>query len=551
MNALLRRLLRLPPARCAALSEPVRIPMRDGQRLAGLHWWPEGLPDAPTLVVRSPYDTTGRFAPWRATGRLLCEGGAHVVVQDVRGRYSSEGRFEPFRNEGRDGGDTLEWVAQQAWCDGRIVPMGASYEGYAAWAALGERPDLASALIVIEGTRDLYRSFWGTGAFALHTSLDWLSRVGDRSSLRPGEIDLARGLRHRPLDEADRVALRKLPTFRDWLAHPRRDAYWDALLPPLPETPPPLLSIAGWTDVFAKAQLDDYEALQQRGLAHGSRLVIGPWRHGSVSHREHRRERLWRVAHEEILAFLDRLSKPPEERGASRPVRYYVHRSAGWREADAWPPEPAEQRSLYLGESGAAGFEPPTAQSAHSAFVSDPEDPCPTLGGPVLGRAGGLRPQEALGDRSDLLVFESAPLEAPIEIVGSPQLRLYLETDAPDLDLSLRLFDVSPQGGVLGVCEGHRRLRWRSLPERETTAHFLEPGVAPVELEAWPIAWRFGRGHRIRVAIAASNFPRFDRNPQCEATPGSAMPDEHRSMHVAVWHDAARPSRVELPLLGA
>jgi len=554
MLGLIRRWLELPPARCRAAASPVRMTMRDGTRLAGLHLRPVGLAGVPTLLVRTPYGTAGRLAPWRWLGRLLCEAGHHVVLQDVRGRGDSEGRFAPFHHEARDGGDTLEWIAARDWCEGRVVTLGASYEAYAGWAALGERPELVSGLVAIEGTRDLYRSFWGSGAFGLYTSLDWISGVGEREPVPAGTIDLERGLRHRPVREADRVALRRLDTFREWIDHPRRDAYWDALLPPLPDEPRPVLSIAGWTDVFTDAQLADWEALTARGAAPGSRLVVGPWRHGTVSNREWRRERLARVAFRELLAFLERLPAPASA-GQSRPqpaaVRYYAHRLGAWREEPAWPP-PAEPTALYLGPHGGAGFEPPAVDEAASRFESDPEQPCPSTGGPLIGRPGGLRAPVELEGRGDLLRFEGPPLEAPLDLAGRARVVLHLEGDAPDLDVSVRLFDVSPGGRALAMVEGYQRLRWRGLRDDEEGPRLLEmPSEGPwseeVALDTWPIAWRLARGHRLLVVVAAASFPRFDRNPQSAAPPGRAEIEEHRRAGVTVRHDAGHPSRVELP----
>ena len=152
---------------------------------------------------------------------------------------------------------------------------------------------------------------------------------------------------------------------------------------------------------------------------------------------------------------------------------------------------------------------------------------------------------------SDVALFESAAVDAPMDIAGRPALRLFVKSDAADLDISVRLYDVAPDGESLAMVEGYQRLRWRGGDDRSQEARSLTSNAEEIAVELWPIAWRLGKGHRLRIAIAGSNFPRFDRNPQSEATPGEASPNDFVTAQVEIFHDVERPSRIELPIVAA
>ena len=218
------------------------------------------------------------------TGRLLAEQGYHVILQDVRGRYASEGRFVPFEAERNDGHDTMSWLLKQPWAGGQPIGLlGASYLAYTAWCVLAEAPEHVGAVVSWIGSGDLYSTLYRGGAIAMHNVLEWGLTVGEQETLSARQVDLERGLAHTPVREADRVALRSVDWVRDWIDHPRKDAYWAALEAELPERIPPVLSMAGLYDFFLPSQMEQYDRLIVAHKKEGAvqpRLILGPWAHG-------------------------------------------------------------------------------------------------------------------------------------------------------------------------------------------------------------------------------------------------------------------------------
>ncbi|MEE8507898.1 MAG: CocE/NonD family hydrolase [Myxococcota bacterium] len=570
IQRLIRALLDLPPRRCPSWLERLWLPMPDGVRLATIHLWPVGLATAPVVVMRTPYGMTRFPRPLIGLGRLLCESGYHVVLQDVRGRHESEGQFRPFADEGRDGRALLGWVADQSWCDGRIGLIGVGYLAHAAWAALAEDPDRVRALVIGLGASDPYATFYSGGAFSLATALQWGVGIGDREQVPQREIDLERGLAYRPSREADRVALRQVDWYRDWVDHPRRDAFWDALRPALPPAPPPTLLLAGWYDIFLEAQLADHRALLDASRASGTappRLLIGPWSHGRMGHPSwgRRRRRLIGVAIRETLAFLDRQLRDADpstdaaDAGQRDAVRFYVIGADRWRDETSWPISGSTPRALYLRSSestrsdrgdGALSWQPPPESEPPDRFTHEPDRPVPSLGGALLGKAGGAFDQRPVEGRPDVLCYTSAALEEKIEIAGAVRLVLHAASTAEDADFTAKLVDVAPDGTALNLCDGIARQRWSGQADDALQPSWLNPGEpARIEIELWATACVFRQGHRIRIEVSSSNFPRFDRNPQTREDPATAAAAAGCRAEQTVFHDAGRPSHVLLPVV--
>ena len=563
IRAATRRLLGLPPRRCRSALERCWVPMRDGVRLASWHVWPidvEG--EAPTVVIRTPYGMGGRRSPTVLMARLIAESGYHVLVQDVRGRYASEGEFVPFVAERADGADTLAWLGDQHWSNGPVGLFGPSYLAYTAWCALGEAPERVGAIASVVGSGDVYGLFYRGGAFSLANALEWGCGVGERENVPPRRIDLERGLAHRPVREADRVALRTVDWVRDWLDHTRRDDYWHALHPPLPSAPPPVLSIAGWYDFFLECQLRDHAALERAVAERGGvrpRLVVGPWAHGVPARLGYWRHGMAGHALRETIAHFDvhlRGEKPDEPPAA---VRFYLPGAETWESATSWPPEGASETTLHLApsatrpdyEHGTVRFDAAPADAPARSFGDDPEDPTPTLGGALFGLKAGIKDQRPLELRDDVLVYDSDPLESDLVLAGDARLTLHVEADARDFDVAAKLIDVAPNGRADNVADGIQRARWCGVAEHDDAPRFAEPGeVQRIDVSLGGVARRLATGHRLRVLIAGANFPRFDRNPGSDALPAEAGPDAFTARRLTVHHDASRPATLDVRILG-
>jgi putative CocE/NonD family hydrolase len=379
--------------------------------------------------------------------------------------------------------------------------------------------------------------------------------MGERASPPPRQIDLKRGLAYRPVREADRVARRRVDAYRDWVDHPRRDGFWDALRPALPDRPPPALLIAGWYDFLLSAQLDDYRALRKATSAAGSdppRLVIGPWCHGRIAHPSWRARdnRVAGVAAREILAFLDRTLGEAKSGPDGRSVRIYVAGGGDWRERTGWPLPGTELRTLHLRGGGRLDSETPAEGEPPARFRYDPADPAPSNGGPLLGSEGGARDQRPVEGRADVVCYSGPPLERELEIAGSVRLLLYAASSAPDTDFTARLLDVAPDGKALNLCEGILRCRWRGMRADEKSPTWLQPGEPTrLEIELGETAWRFRAGHRLRLAISSSSWPRFERHPNTRGEPSLAAPEDAEPARQAIFHDPERPSQLLLPVV--
>jgi hypothetical protein len=322
-----------------------------------------------------------------------------------------------------------------------------------------------------------------------------------------------------------------------------------------------VLSIAGSYDFFLPCQLRDHAALVRAAEERGTpapRLVLGPWAHGIPA-----RLRWWRqgILGHALRASIAHFDVHVRGTAASAPrsaVRYFLPGPDAWRETSAWPPPGTTPRRLYLapaaGEEGRAGDpigalvpDQPGDAATSRSFRSDPEQPLPTLGGALFGFKAGIKDQRALQARSDLLVYESAPLERPLTIAGPVRVTLSGACDTEDADWTARLIDVAPKGRAENVCDGILRARWRDADESQATGRFLEPGVVQrITIELGDAVRNIAAGHRVRLVVGGASFPRFDRNPGTRSAPALAAPDDFRVVEHVVHHDAERRSWLEI-----
>ncbi|MEU4775036.1 CocE/NonD family hydrolase [Micromonospora sp. NPDC023644] len=537
--------LRLPPARTrrVTLTRGIPVRVRDGVPLRTDHYAP-ALPGAPTVLIRTPY---GRGGPMRLLGRLAAERGFHVVIQSCRGTFGSGGTFAPLVHEREDGLDTLDWLRRQPWWSGAFGMFGASYQGFVQWALAadaGEELRAMVAVVTASGTRD---STYAGESFALDTVLTWAELLQAQTvpwlarqwELKRGQPRLVAALAHLPLAEADRVATGvTVPFFQEWLRHHTPDAdYWRARVfgDRIAGVDAPVAMVSGWHDIFLPAQLRDFAALRAAGAR--PRLTVGPWTHGSPG--------LFLAALRDGLDHLDahlagRLPQASTGAGASARVRVHVGGAGGgWRDLPDWPP-PAVPTRWHLHPAGGLSAAAPVP-SAPDGFHYDPADPTPSLGGPLLvaQRAGPVdnRPVEA---RPDVLTFTSAPLDAPVEVIGPVRAEIHLRSELSHLDVFVRLCDVDRRGRSWNVCDGLVRVAPDRFPADAA-------GVVRVPVELWPTAHRFASGHRLRVQVSGGAHPRYARNPGTGEPLGTAV--TLRAGWREILHDPQCPSAVVLPIL--
>ena len=547
------------PEFAVRIERRVAMPMADGVTLRADVYRPVRAGRTPTILVRIPFSKTFMNTLFATViGRFWAERGYTVVVQGTRGRYESDGRFYPLTAERLDGRDTLAWVARQPWFNGRIGTWGGSAFGHTQWALVDEDSASLHAMMVQIWSTDFHGVVYRGGALALQSVLFWAMRSGGPTDVWPDETTLARAAATRPVRDADNRAGEDVAFYNDWIDHEERDAYWEAIdgTDRSRRLGAPIHLMAGWYDPFLPGQLADFVRIRREGapaVARQSRLVVGPWGHaetiqlpGTIAVRNYRLESLapslpWFDRHLRGLLPMD---------DPSAPVRLFVMGINQWRDEQEWPLTRARPVRLYLRSTGhARGLsadgrlvpEAPAAGEPADVFDYDPNDPVPTRGGAMLGPHAGIARQNDVEAREDVLVYSGPPLETDMEVTGGVSVRLHVSTTAPSTDFTAKLVDVHPDGAAYNVADGI--LRRRYVPASDPAR--AQPTAIDVDLGPTSIVFR--RGHRIRVEISSSNFPRFDRNPNT----GDAASTAVRSVPAtqALHHDPAAASFVLLPVV--
>lgn len=527
----------------------VRVRMRDGVELCANVFRPAGNGRLPVLLVRTPY---GKGTDLSATYEAFVKAGYALVVQDVRGRGHSEGQFRPLEQEVKDGYDTLAWIAAQPWCSGKIGMMGASYLGIVQWkAAISGSPYLKAISPAVSGSDEFEDRFYSKGgAMKLGHRLSWMA-----ANLRLPQLPEPKFedyVNHLPLRTSDRAATgRSVDFWQTALDHPVYDAYWKSISTreQLDRVQVPVLSFAGWYDNFVENDLEAFRRLRQMGRE--ARIVVGPWPHNvpsSFPGFDFGPEAALAIRRLQLEWFDHWLKAPAGTRPGpppGAPARLFVMGANRWEEAESWPP-PSQPVRFYLSGGGRLVEKPP-AGSKPDAYVYDPRKPVPTMGGAVCCNPKifpwGPMDQRPVEKRSDVLVYTSAALERELEITGPVEAALWVSTSARDTDFTAKLVDVWPDGRAINLCDGILRLRYRESLERMVETR---PGaVYAIRIQAGVTSHLFRKGHRIRLEVASSNFPRFDRN----LNTGKPVADEKtlRTARQTVYHDAKRPSHLLLP----
>ncbi len=567
----------------------VRIPMRDGVALAANVWrLADG--EGPTLLVRLPYskDAMGLLHEIVPGMLTLLEAGYALVVQDCRGTYRSEGEFVPHMADRADGEDTVAWIAGQPWSDGTVGMYGPSYLGMVQWETAATGSPALKAIAPSLTSIDNYEAPWYSAGGALSLSLvTWWNAVmyaaDAQRALAAGEGTLSQ------LEQLGQAALFSetlndvLPTadvpvlkaygkwWDDWMAHPSHDGYWDAmeLTSELKNVTVPALNIGGWYDLYIGQTVRTFvTARQKAGSAEareGQRLVIGPWDHTSTSGVYPDRS-FGPLATAQLMGltglhvkFFDRwLRGDTTALDGVAPVKIFVMGIDQWRDEQDWPLPDTKWTDFHLTSAGHANTadgdggltaEPP-AGSERDTYLYDPRRPVPTAGGaclPMTPGFGGPVDQRTVAGREDVLCFTGPVLAEPVEVTGPVSLKLFVSSSAVDTDFTAKLVDVFPDGKAINLCDGILRARYRN---GLATEELMEPGtVYEITVDLTATANVFLPGHRIRVDVSSSNFPRYDRNTN---TGGVIARETEAQMVPAinhVHHGPDHPSRLVLPII--
>jgi len=540
-----------------------RVPMRDGITLSADVYLPLGGSPLPTIVQWTPYESTReRFISW---GVWFARRGYAAVVVDVRGRYESEGTFTAWEKDGQDAHDTLTWVAGRQWCNGGVGTWGRSYGALVQWQLvhLGH-PNLRCIAPQVIHDDYFWDGYWTGGAFQLALTLGAAALWSSALSLitGPNAADLVlsdRVVSHLPLIELDEVSIgRKVGYWRLWWEHQTNDDYWHRFHHRPETVDVPIFQQGGWFDPYSGSHLRTFAKV---GDAVPNRVLMGPWSHeeeveafrGDVD-----LSPALTVIREHELAFYDRFLKGESNDWDERPpLELYVLGANEWRGEHEWPLERTEFTPWHLRSGGRLDTGEPRSDEPADRYAYDPADPVPTIGGvsSVLTMTQGaetpVRPgpwdQRDLERRDDVLVYTSEPLDQDLEVIGPVEVMLYAASSAKDTDFTVRLCDVHPDGRSIFVTEGILRARYRDSDDGDST-ELLEPGeVAEYWIRCYPVAIVFKRGHRLRLDVTSSSFPRFSRNLNNGEDVGTST-----RMVVAeqtVLHTDVYPSHVLLPVI--
>ncbi len=477
------------------------VPMRDGTRLYTLVLLPQRdkIP-APAILIRTPYGTEHMLRKKSGAIKKLLEEGFAVVIQDLRGCHDSEGENRMFFTDGwgslRDGYDTVEWIARQSWCNGKVGMYGGSAHGIVQYLAAGAVPPHLKATFVINAAWNLYNFIYPGGEFRKHDVEAWVLSNSTPSFLEflkmnPDYSNQVWGV----VNLNNRVSYINIPVFH----------------------------VGGWYDCFAPAQIEAFHAIEERGgekAREAQRLIIGPWTHhttgtvkcGEVDFPQNASARIFQ---DYALPWFEKYLQG--KGGADFPkISLYLMGPLDtegpwnlWQYFDEWPFDRAGLSVLYPGADGLLHRSPPEEHAL--SFLYDPENPVPTVGGNNLTLTAGIYDQRKVWDREDVLTFASQPTIWPYAIFGRVKLILYASSSAPDTDFTAKLVDIYPDGRKMLILDSIIMARHRNGPEKED---FLQENrVYRMEIDLGYTAYAMAPGHRLGLAISSSNYPKYEANP--------------------------------------
>jgi putative CocE/NonD family hydrolase len=515
--------------------------MRDGVTLSADIYRPEGDGPFPVILMRLPYDKTGAENITYADPSWYARHGYLVVIQDNCGRCASEGDFVPFEREAKDGYDTIEWAARLPGANGRVGMYGFSYAGATQLLPATLRPPSLVTVCPAMTASQYYEGWtYNQGALALAFTMSWATQLASGDARRAkdgaalGQLDMAFAGIHGwhwmlPLAAYPPLAGEYGGYFRDWLDHPTYDDYWQrwSIEEDYRRLTTPALHIAGWYDIFLAGSVKNFLGMRDGAgtpeARAGQKLVIGPWVHmpwAPVSNSPAGVEPT--IVDDLQLRWFDQFLKGEETGVLDAPVRLFVMGAEEWRDYPDWPPPGTEPVRWYLHSGGRANsrfgdgslsLEAP-GDERPDYFTYDPAYPNQSQGGHscCFGFVSPMGPadQRASEEFNSVLVYTSDALSQPLELIGDVSVKLFAATSAVDTDWTARLCEVHPDGRSINLQEGIVRARYR---DSLTEPSLLEPDrVYEYTIPLGPIGARIAAGNRLRVTIASSDFPQWDRN---------------------------------------
>ena len=581
------------------LATDLYFPTKKGKRISG---------KLPAILVRTPYSKT-RGYPENTSAIYFTSHGYVTVYQDTRGRYNSEGIWHMLDDDGVDGYDTGKWMVKQPWSNGKYGMYGTSYVGGTQHAMALENSPGLTTIIPVDAMSNLgYYSMRYDGAYELRfwNWIHWAGQGGGRQSRDPAvkqmladfiEVENRRKyLKLFPVRKGT-TPLKFMPEYEDWLVNAMKEGgnsdfwkqnnvrdytknYKDI----------PVYLVGGWYDSWGVNTTENYMALN-KSIKGPVYMIMGPWIHGQQGNYSHGQVSFgndaaipdplaWRMEWYDHWIKGEKTAVGKKDPYKTN-VRIFVmgtgdghmtedtllYHGGSWRNENEWPLKRTSYTPYYFHADGSASIKKPTQRKSSTDFVSDPDDPVPAIGGNTSS-GGGILLQGAwdqkggdhvwnwplpipLSARNDVLVFQTEPLQEDVEVTGEIRVKFWASSSALDTDFTAKLVDVYPPntdypGGFdLNIGDGIMRARYR---DSRTEEKLMTPSdVYEFEVRLYPTSNVFKKGHRIRVDLAGSNFPRFDVNPNT----GEPLNENRWTMKAinTIYHDKSRPSHILLPVI--
>lgn len=539
------------------IERKVSFTVRDGTTLRADVFHPAGLKKTPTILVRIPFsETVETCFLEEVIGRLWAERGYTAVIQGTRGRFKSGGEFYPMSFEREDGIETLAWLAKQPWYNGEIGAWGGSAYGQTLWSIADQTSPAIKSMELYFTSTDFHQMFYTGNAFSLYTALGWTLRSHDKHKDEvewPTTARIVKAASRWPLRDADKGDLgHSVDFFQDWMRHKNVDEYWKQVDGENQNAKfhGPVLFLAGWFDPFLPTELNDFHNVCKTDVTNKTRIIIGPWSHARDVELPNFQSTENKFRPKSVASsvpwFKETLGRQPCSAGQSQsPVSIFVMGVNQWRSENEWPLARTKYTPFFLQCRGHANgmLGTATAMAANNSFddfTYDPNNPVPTVGGAMIGPAAGMYRQNTVEQRADVLTYTTQPMEQDIEVTGPVKLALYVSTDAPSTDFTAKLVDVYPNGSAYNLCSGILRKSY-------STAQTEKSIPTKIEIDLTATSNVFRKGHRIRLDISSSDFPRFDRNPNTGRDP--VTESNPRIAHQKIFCGSNFQSQIILPVI--
>lgn len=568
------------------VTRDVTMVTRDGKTLYADVYAPADGVDMPTLLRRTPYgkNQNDLALPFNEA-HYYASHGYLTIVQNTRGRFGSEGAWYPFVYEANDGYDAVEWAAQQPGSSGRVGTFGQSYGALAQYLTASQRPPHLVTAVPVSAPLGAFENYWyNNGALELGWTLSYFMNMASDVLASMGETDrmaelerlkvdptlrfgplTEEALRRRPLSSWIELFGAGAPFLKDILHHASDGPYWWAVdvRRQMKNIDIPMLHVGSWYDIANWDTPTLFNGIRETALGPVARenqaMFMGPWAHllpysqptsAGTGDIDFGPEAVYPVLDMQ-RAWFDHYVRDGRSGLPQAPVTIFVMGENAWRDESEWPLARAVRTDYHLRSGGsantAAGDGRLTAEAPadepYDTYRYDPTDPVPTAGGRFVG--GGVKDQRHKQTRDDVLVYTSVANAEPVEVTGPASLTLFASTDAVDTDFIAVLSDVHPDGHVQNLSEGLVRLRFRDSYD-EPRLH--EPGeLHTLTIELGNLSHVFKAGHRVRVHVTSSDFPRWDPNTNTGEPIDSAVTTVVAQQ--IVFHDAQRPSVLSLPVV--